>query len=322
MNKKIKLDLDADLFKKKLVEPESNGRAAYTHYIQSSKNTRKIFKKEAVKYVKKTLKNYNQEEVTNQVAEDALQYLIFDNSNDFPFPKPEKPDFKFIDLFAGIGGFRISGQDVNGECVFSSEWDEPAKNTYFNNFGKIPFGDITKEETKKFIPHGFDVLCGGFPCQPFSNAGHRKGFEDTRGTLFFDVADILDRNIQNGTPVKVVFLENVKGLKNHDKGNTLKTIINVLRDLGYETSYEILNSKNFGLPQNRERIFIVASLIESKKTFRFPYGIDENNDVIFDKENLSKAKKTQINDIVRHSGIYYVKSKTGTFCKRISIVKE
>ncbi len=292
--------INVSLLKTKLVEPESNGRACYTHYTQSSENHRKVFKKEAVKFVKKTLQNqnYSQTEITNVVAEDALQYSLFDNSKDVPFPKPENPDFEFIDLFAGIGGFRISGQDVNGECVFSSEWDEPAKNTYFNNFGKIPFGDITKEETKKFIPHGFDVLCGGFPCQPFSNAGHRKGFEDTRGTLFFDVADILDRNIQNGTPVKVVFLENVKGLKNHDKGNTLKTIINVLEELGYETSYEILNSKNFGLPQNRERIFIVASLIESKKTFRFPYGIDENNDVIFDKENLSKAKKTQINDIL------------------------
>lgn len=298
MNKKIKLDLDANLFKTKLVEPESNGRAAYTHYIQSSENSGKIFKKEAVKYVKKTLKNYIQEEVTNLVAEDALQYFLFDNSNNVPFPKPENPEFKFIDLFAGIGGFRISGQDVKGECVFSSEWDESAKNTYFNNFGKIPFGDITKEETKKFIPHGFDVLCGGFPCQPFSNAGHRKGFEDTRGTLFFDVADILDRNIKNGTPVKVVFLENVKGLKNHDKGNTLKTIIDVLKELGYETSYEILNSKNFGLPQNRERIFIVASLIGNKKTFQFPYGIDENDDVIFDKENLNRIKKTQINDIL------------------------
>ncbi|MFV5691003.1 DNA cytosine methyltransferase [Flavobacterium sp. LT1R49] len=292
--------INVSLFKTKLVEPESNGRACYTHYAQSSENNRKVFKKEAVKFVKKTLQNQNyiQTEITNVVAEDALQYSLFDNSKEVPFPKPENPDFEFIDLFAGIGGFRISGQDVNGECVFSSEWDEPAKNTYFNNFGKIPFGDITKEETKKFIPHGFDVLCGGFPCQPFSNAGHRKGFEDTRGTLFFDVADILDRNIKNGTPIKVVFLENVKGLKNHDKGNTLKTIINVLKELGYETSYEILNSKNFGLPQNRERIFIVASLIENKKTFRFPYGIDENNDVIFDKENLNKAKKTQINDIL------------------------
>jgi len=301
MNSQIKKDLKADLFNKKLVEPESNGRAAYTHYLQSAKKGNgKIFKKEAVKYLKKTLPNYEtrEEEVNNQVAEEALQYLLHDFTEDVPYPKPENPDLKFIDLFAGIGGFRIAGQNVNGECVFSSEWDEAAKNTYFNNFGKVPFGDITKEETKKFIPMGFDVLCGGFPCQPFSNAGHRKGFEDTRGTLFFDVADILDRNIRNETPVKVVFLENVKGLKNHDKGNTLKTIINVLRELGYETYYEVLNSKNFGLPQNRERIFIVAKLIENEKTFKFPFGIDKNNNVIFDKEKLSEIKETRIEDIL------------------------
>jgi DNA (cytosine-5)-methyltransferase 1 len=295
--------INVSLLKTKLVEPESNGRACYTHYIQSSEKHRKVFKKEALKFVKKTLQNqqYKSEEVTNIVAEDALQYSLIGDLDGIPFPKPENPEFEFIDLFAGIGGFRIAGQDVNGECVFSSEWDEHAKNTYFNNFGEIPFGDITKEETKKFIPYGFDVLCGGFPCQPFSHAGLKKGFEDTRGTLFFDVADILHRNIGNGTPVKVVFLENVKGLKSHDKGNTLKTIIKVFDDLGYKTTFEILNSKNFGLPQNRERIFIVASLKSENKIFKFPYGIDDNNQVIFDKEKLNNIKETRVADILENN---------------------
>jgi len=135
--------------------------------------------------------------------------------------------------------------------------------TYEANFGEVPFGDITKEETKKFIPDEFDVLCAGFPCQAFSIAGKRGGFEDTRGTLFFDVAEIIKRK-----QPKAVFLENVKGLTNHDKGRTLKTILNVLReDLGYFVpNPQIINAKDFGVPQNRERIFIVG--------FRGDLGID------------------------------------------------
>lgn len=110
----------------------------------------------------------------------------------FPFP-PDNPDFTFVDLFAGIGGFRISLQECGGLCVYSSEWDENAKRTYFHNFGDIPFGDITKKSNKQVIPEKFDVLCAGFPCQAFSIAGYRKGFEDTRGTLFFDVAEIIQQ---------------------------------------------------------------------------------------------------------------------------------
>ncbi|OYU81414.1 MAG: DNA (cytosine-5-)-methyltransferase [Flavobacterium sp. BFFFF1] len=288
------------LLKTKLVEPESNGRACYTHYLQSSQQHRGTFKKGALKFVKKTLQNqnYTQTEITNVVAEEALQYSLFDRTSEVPFRKPLNPDFEFIDLFAGIGGFRIAGQKNNGECIFSSEWDEAAKTTYYNNFGEFPFGDITKEETKRFIPFGFDVLCGGFPCQPFSQAGLKRGFEDTRGTLFFDVADILNRNIENDTPVKVVFLENVKGLKNHDKGNTLKTIIATLKGLGYETKYEILNSKNFGVPQNRERIFIVAFLIAENKDFKFPLGIDKENNIIYNREDLNNVAETYVRDIL------------------------
>lgn len=111
---------------------------------------------------------------------DAFSLSLFNNINMAPFQAKENPDFKFIDLFAGIGGFRIAMQDCGGECVYSSEWDENAKQTYYHNFGEVPFGDITKESNKQLIPDGFDVLCAGFPCQAFSIAGYRKGFEDTR----------------------------------------------------------------------------------------------------------------------------------------------
>lgn len=188
-----------------------------------------------------------------KVEEPAGQYDLFLDHTAFP-PNKEKK-FTFIDLFAGIGGFRIAMQNLGGECVFSSEWDEKAQQTYKANFGEIPYGDITSEETKSHIPAKFDVLCAGFPCQAFSIAGKRGGFEDTRGTLFFDVAEIIRRH-----QPKAFFLENVKGLTNHDKGRTLKTILNVLReDLGYFVPEpEIINAKDFGVPQNRERIFIVG----------------------------------------------------------------
>jgi DNA (cytosine-5)-methyltransferase 1 len=178
-------------------------------------------------------------------------------SNDgiVPFPSPRKPKFRFIDLFAGIGGFRLALQNLGGQCVFSSEWDKSACATYAANFGDAPHGDITLAETKEKIPDGFDILCAGFPCQAFSIAGKKGGFDDTRGTLFFDVAEIIGRR-----QPKAVFLENVKGLQNHDRGRTLGTILNVLReDLDYFVPEpKIMNAKDFGLAQNRERIYIVA----------------------------------------------------------------
>ena len=172
-----------------------------------------------------------------------------------PFPTPQLPFFRFIDLFAGIGGFRLALQNLGGCCVFSSEWDESAQKTYAANFGEKPHGDITLESVKQQIPDSFEVLCAGFPCQAFSIAGRRGGFEDTRGTLFFEVAEIIRRK-----QPQAIFLENVKGLKNHDKGQTLATILNVLRnDLNYFVPEpQIINAKDFGVPQNRERIFIVG----------------------------------------------------------------
>ncbi|WP_010136266.1 DNA cytosine methyltransferase [Ochrovirga pacifica] len=250
-------NIEGQLFEIKVVAPDNSKPASFTHYLHNHKNgVSQFYKKDALSYVKEILeKEYPTEKVTNKIAEEALQYLIFDLNKSVPFPAPEKPKFKFIDLFAGIGGFRLALQNLKGKCVFTSEWDKYSKQTYKANFGEFPFGDITKPETKNYIPDNFDVLCAGFPCQAFSIAGRRGGFEDTRGTLFFDVAEIIKKK-----QPKAIFLENVKGLRNHDKGKTLATILNVLReDLGYYVPEpQIINAKEFGVPQNRERIFIVG----------------------------------------------------------------
>lgn len=187
--------------------------------------------------------------------QNALQYQLLDFTKNIPFAPPLSPKFTFIDLFAGIGGFRLAMQNLGGKCVFTSEWDEQSQKTYEANFGEIPFGDITKIEVKQRIPKQFDILCAGFPCQAFSIAGKRGGFEDTRGTLFFDVAEIIKLH-----QPKAVFLENVKGLISHDKGRTLATILNVLReDLGYFVpEVKTVNARDFGLAQNRERLYIAA----------------------------------------------------------------
>jgi DNA (cytosine-5)-methyltransferase 1 len=200
---------------------------------------------------------------------DALQQYLFRDVFKAPFSGPEKPKFTFIDLFAGIGGFRMAFQNLGGQCVFSSEWDAQAQKTYFANYGEVPFGDITSEQTKSYIPDGFDILCAGFPCQAFSLAGKRLGFEETRGTLFFDVAEILRRK-----QPKAFFLENVKGLMIHDKGKTLKTILNTLDEIGYVVpDPKIVNAMYFGVPQHRERIYIVGfrkDLGITKEDFEYP----------------------------------------------------
>lgn len=176
------------------------------------------------------------------------------------YPPPSNPDFTFIDLFAGIGGFRQAMQSVGGKCVFSSEWDKYAKATYFANYGEMPYGDITQIATEDIPEH--DVLCGGFPCQPFSLAGVSKknslgrkhGFEDeTQGTLFFNIAEIL----KTKRP-KTFFLENVKNLLTHDKKNTFEVIRRTLSDqLGYHIAWKIVDASKW-VPQRRERIFIVG----------------------------------------------------------------
>lgn len=187
-----------------------------------------------------------------------------------PFPPSTENKFTFIDLFAGVGGFRIALQNVGGRCVYTSEWDPNAQITYFKNFGDKPLGDITSPEIKSFIPNEFDILCAGFPCQAFSIAGYRKGFSDSRGTLFFDVEKIIERH-----KPKVVFLENVKNLVSHDKGNTFKVIQNILeKKLGYKLFYKVLNTlTHANIPQNRERIFIIAfnpKKVKKYQDFKFP----------------------------------------------------
>ncbi len=170
--------------------------------------------------------------------------------------------FKFIDLFAGIGGMRIPFDELGGNCVFTSEFDKYAQQTYEANFNEMPCGDIRKINLKKIPKH--DLLLAGFPCQAFSHAGLKKGFEDTRGTLFFDIASILKIH-----KPKAFLLENVKGLKSHDGGHTFNTIIDTLNDIGYRTiEHQVLNAREFGLPQNRERVFIVG--FWKKKEFNFP----------------------------------------------------
>lgn len=165
--------------------------------------------------------------------------------------KPEIPSFKFIDLFAGIGGIRIPFQELGGECVFTSEWDSFAQKTYRINFGDEIAGDIT-EVNEKDIPD-FDILLGGFPCQPFSQAGLHRGFSDTRGTLFFDI----ERIIKEKRP-KAFLLENVKQLKGHDKGRTYKVIEEHLKALDYSVTSSVLRAGDYGVPQNRERIYMVG----------------------------------------------------------------
>lgn len=265
-----------------VVKGESEELAILTHHMQSGNDSAvNAFAEDAVSYMR-TLNGH----VSKQSA-DAIQ-LKMPIEWDIPFPPPSNPKFTFIDLFAGIGGFRISMQSLGGKCVFSSEWDHQAKKTYEANFGEVPFGDITKQSNKDYIPESFDVLCAGFPCQAFSIAGKRGGFEDTRGTLFFDVAQILKKHRP-----KAFFLENVKGLTNHDKGKTLATILHTLReDLGYHVPEpRVLNAKDFGVPQNRERIFIVGFL-DKKAAEKFEYPEPLEKTVVF--EDVKEEKEVSV----------------------------
>jgi len=255
----------------KLIEPYD--KALITHYLHNFRNgVSKHYQKDAISVLKKLVEYKQTEENISIVQEDALQQLLFEVEN-VPFPTPENYTFKFIDLFAGVGGFRLALQNVGGKCIYTSEWDSSAKNTYRTNFGEVPFGDITKERTKNYIPENFDILCAGFPCQAFSIAGYQKGFEDKRGNLFFDIEEIVEKNRP-----KVVFLENVKNLVSHDKGNTFKIILDILENkLGYKVFHKVLNSMTHAnIPQNRERIFIVAfdpKQVENYKKFKFPEKI-------------------------------------------------
>jgi DNA (cytosine-5)-methyltransferase 1 len=206
-------------------------------------------------------------------------------------------NFTFIDLFAGIGGFHIALAHLGGECVFASEIDENARKTYTANFiGKCPslfnldatisknFAcDITKV-TPSDIPN-HDILCAGFPCQPFSQAGYKKGFEDTRGTLFFNICEIIKAN-----KPKAFFLENVRGLLKHDNGKTFQVIQNAVKDLGYNFYYKIIKASDFNLPQNRPRLFMIGIRGDLKVGFEFPKPVrlDKTMSDIFDGADVNK----------------------------------
>ena len=257
-----------------------NHLAVLSHYLHN-----KVYKREKKHEIISLIREYLQEKTQEQefsddeiafTAENPMQYDLFGDFYNVPFPAPDDADFTFIDLFAGMGGFRLAMQAQGGKCVFSSEWNKYAQKTYFANFGEMPFGDITKDVTKRYIPTHFDILCAGFPCQPFSIAGVSKkkslgretGFKDkTQGTLFFDVADIINRHRP-----KAFFLENVKNLASHDKGNTFRIIQETLEELDYSIHYEIMDGQTY-VPQHRERIMIVGfdrKRYFGKENFSFP----------------------------------------------------
>ncbi|MCK9225992.1 MAG: DNA cytosine methyltransferase, partial [Candidatus Muirbacterium halophilum] len=195
---------------------------------------------------------------------DISSSLVIENEK---LPSNSLAGYRYIDLFAGIGGFHIALSKYFAECVFVSEWDKSAAKVYEDNFGIKPFGDITKIHEKDIPKH--EILCAGFPCQSFSISGKQKGFDDTRGTLFFDIARIVEWH-----KPEILFLENVKNLEKHDNGNTLKIIVNTLDRLNYNVYYKVLNASDYGLPQNRERIFIVCFRKDlNVDNFKFPTAL-------------------------------------------------
>lgn len=211
--------------------------------------------------------------------------------------------FTYIDLFAGIGGFHSAAKSLNGECLFASEIDEEAKRAYKENYNIEPCGDITKIKTNEIPNH--DILFAGFPCQPFSVIGNRKGFDDIRGTLFFEIVRIL----KDKKP-SIFMLENVKQLSTHNKGETLKTIINKLESLKYKVYWTILNALNFGLPQKRERIIIVGFL-NHDVDFCFPNPNVQGNlsDILEDDLSIDRKYFASIRIIkkrsVKHKSQHY-----------------
>lgn len=231
-------------------------------------------------------------------------------ADDIPFRySGQKESFRFIDLFAGIGGIRLPFQEQGGKCVFTSEWDKFAKKTYAANFGEYPSGDITRISAADIAEH--DLLLAGFPCQAFSQAGLKKGFQDTRGTMFFEIQRILTAH-----QPKAFLLENVKQLKGHDKGNTLRTIMSILRGetvadipddvpmsdearrslktpLNYNVDWRVLKAANFGVPQNRERVYIIGF---NKKKLGFKDKDDAALDILDDLQN--RTSDTRLGNIL------------------------
>jgi len=245
---------------------------------------------------------------------DAKLKIIRNLSTLIPFKESsKKPDFTFIDLFAGIGGIRLPFQQLNGKCLFSSEWDKFAIKTYASNYGELPNGDITKIPTSQIPSH--DILLAGFPCQAFSQAGLKKGFTDTRGTMFFEIQRILAAK-----QPKAFLLENVKQLKGHDKGKTLKTILEILRGenkqnipqdypvsdevrksmnkkLNYAVDFRVLRANNFGIPQKRERIYIVGF---NRDYFKNTNVLDKKIEEMFSTLEQKKSV-TRLGDVLEEN---------------------
>lgn len=270
-----------------------------SRYISNKRNklnaTRKEFADslDFTKEEEKKLKLWEEgiEEVPEHIYEKVKSFNI---DPKYTTNTNEKYKFTQIDLFAGIGGIRLGFQYNGGKTVFSSEWDKFAKKTYKANFGEEPEGDITQIDPSKIPDH--DILLAGFPCQPFSNAGLKLGFEDTRGTLFFNIASILKEKRP-----KAFMLENVKSLRSHDKGKTMKVILNTLDELNYYVpNPEILNAYHFDIPQNRERIIIVGFnkdyLPEAYEDFKYPVGVNDLNISVGDILEKKVNEKYTISD--------------------------
>lgn len=236
----------------------SDQAAIVSHYLQLKNRPEGVLYKKNAEQILNEWSSWMDEDMTDAVAHGDMvseppvfQLNLFHDLLNAPFHDSASPKFTFVDLFAGIGGIRIPFTELGGKCVFSSEWDKAAQISYSYNFGEVPFGDITKINSDSIPKH--DVLLAGFPCQAFSIIGKMKGFADTRGTMFFEVARIL----QYHQP-KAILLENVKQLVSHDGGKTFKVILDTLAELGYSVKWKILNALDFGLPQKRERVIIVG----------------------------------------------------------------
>lgn len=236
----------------------SDQAAIVSHYLQLKNRPEGVLYKKNAEQILNEWSSWMDEDMTDAVAHgdmvsepSVFQLNLFHDLLNAPFHDSASPKFTFVDLFAGIGGIRIPFTELGGKCVFSSEWDKAAQISYSYNFGEVPFGDITKINSDSIPKH--DVLLAGFPCQAFSIIGKMKGFADTRGTMFFEVARIL----QHHQP-KAILLENVKQLVSHDGGKTFKVILDTLAELGYSVKWKILNALDFGLPQKRERVIIVG----------------------------------------------------------------
>jgi DNA (cytosine-5)-methyltransferase 1 len=307
-NKKLKPY--SEIRRKLNIEVDRNtdsGLAHLTHYFQNHENgVSQFFRPHAKEYL------VEQHEKLSIVEEPDFQYYL-PVKWDIPFPPPEKSKFKFIDLFAGIGGIRLAYQNLGGKCVFTSEWDTYSKKTYEANFGEVPFGDITKIKEENIPDH--DILLAGFPCQPFSIAGVSKknalgkkhGFlDETQGTLFFDVARI----IKHKRP-KAFMLENVKNLVSHDKGKTFRVITETLKELNYSIHYKVLDGKYF-VPQHRERIIIVGfnnDVFKGMEDFKFPTLTDTKFKIKDILEHTPNSKYTLTDHLWEYLQNYAKKHK-------------